>query len=229
MNKVDLHVKRMMLKSPSLFPNRVSALAHIFLFFGTGYEWTRTGELASVYDDPNAPMPTGIDMEDLDDQAAMLAEQATRDAERYPDEPINQSQQVKLGLTRLTRAYIGEHIDVYASKSMAPRDEWLNHLSHLESFTSTPLFTLPAKLKKLDKDWVMAADEVAAGLKEALRTRYGVVKTTGALKGAPKHLVEVYQRLSDVLDKLEVVTNRKANAQRAQKILSSLMADIGLD
>ncbi len=226
MNNVDLHVKHKMLQSPSIFPNRVSVLAHIFLFFGTGYEWTRAGTLASIYDDPNAPMPSSIDMSDLDEQAQMLTQDAARNAERYPGESVDTSRQVDLGLARLTRAYVGEHIDVYASKNLAPKDSWLNHLSHIESFQHTPLATIPKKVAKLDKDWVTAADEVAFGLREALRQRYDVVKTTGALKGAPKHLTAVYERLSEVLEQLEPVTQRKANAKRAQAILSRLMGSL---
>lgn len=66
LNKVDLIIKRSMLKYPMLYPNRFSVLSSLFCLNGNGFEWNEHGEIVSCFEEETSAMPDRIELSDLD-------------------------------------------------------------------------------------------------------------------------------------------------------------------
>lgn len=221
MNKVDMHVKQLMLRSPMIFPNRWSVLEHIFLHIGTGYGWNRQGTVTSIYD-KKTPMPESIDMSDLDHEAQLAKESA----ERFKEFGASMSESdrcrsVELGMRRLQREYIGANIDVYACNDIGGRGVNAKLLPSL--LASVPLGQVPTE-GKVNRDWALAADEVATKTLQFLAQQLGDDKGASLPTWQRKQFLELQVQLKAAIDALEPVTKLRAGRQAVAKALQDLFA-----
>ena len=223
MNKVDLHVKQLMLRSPSMFPTRWSVLEHIFLHIGTGYGWTRQGTVASIYEKKNSPMPSGMDMSDLEHEAELLDESAARFKERGLDDvDFDRKQRVSLGMRRVQREYIAANIDVYASEDLGERGVAAKLLP--SSLGDTPLGQVPTS-GKVDRDWALAADEVTVKLLGYLGHQLSEGNDASLLDWQKKRYEQLQAQARETLAALEPVTKKSAGRQAVAKLFKELLAD----
>lgn len=219
MNKVDLHVKQLMLRSPTIFPNRWSVLEHVFLHIGTGYGWTRQGTMASIYD-KKQPMPESMNMGDLDDEARSLEEGLQRAKAFGVDEStVELHRQVELGMRRLQREYIAQHIDVYASSAIGGHA--INARLLPSSLAAVPLGQVPAT-GKMDRDWALAADEVATKVLQFIGSQLDG-RGDSLPASQTKHFGELQEQLRAAIVALEPVTQLRAGRERVARMFQEMM------
>lgn len=219
MNKVDLHVKQLMLRSPTIFPNRWRVLEHVFLHIGTGYGWTRQGTLASIYD-KKEPMPESMNMDDLDDEARSLEESLQRaKAFGVNESTVERHQLVELGMRRLQREYIAQHIDVYASFDIGGHA--INARLLPSSLDLVPLGQVPANAK-MNRDWALAADEVATKVLQFVGSQLND-RGDSLSTSQKKHFGELQEQLRAAIAALEPVTQLRAGRERVARMLQEMM------
>ena len=144
MNKVDSQIRSMMLSFPSIFPNRLKCLQHLFMGSGNGYRWDSAGCLSSEYDSYN----TTMQYNDLDDALS-------RASGRTDD--ISQFHNLKYEEERLLRQHREKNIDLYAQfNGVYDEIDW-STLSRFNvewsAFRNLPYSTI-------DDDWLIAAEEL---------------------------------------------------------------------
>lgn len=217
MNSVDTVVKNAMLGSPSIFPNRLSVLSFIFLNAGGGYHWNNAGQADCIY---GMPEPTAtMRMEDLDERMADAKERA------HEDEPEHMNFQLaETKLHKMQRQHIADHIDLYATHQDVFAKMKLSDLTML-TLSSELHGTLLGDIdqpKTLDKEWAMAASEVAHVALKAVRE----AKKDGEL---PQHMDKMEGALTKALDTLEPITHARENAAKAALAFKDIWDSLGMD
>lgn len=218
MNSVTTVVKNAMFGAPNVFPSRLSVLSFIFLNSGGGYYWNKKGEADCAYGMPTPA--TTMNMTDLNELMAMTRKSG---AGRDQQEHMN-FQLAELKLQKLQRKHIADHIDLYANNRNTFDDFSLSDVDPL-SMTSNLSGTLLGSLsqvKKLNKDWAMAADEIATISLKA-------VKKAKADKTLPPHMKGMEAALVQALDTLEPVTHVRANTAKAALALKGIWDELGMD
>lgn len=213
MNKVDLHVKRLMLRAPTIFPSRWSVLQHIFLHIGTGYGWTGKGVMASIYD-RDQTMPESMDMSDLD-------EPPMRGHDRPEMAQFVAVDRVRLGQKKLLREYIAANIDVYAS-SLELGDATVAYSILPSSLAHSPLGQVP-KEGPLDREWALAADAVATKLLGELSRRLDKNNIHEVSPTQQKQFAALQVELRQSVDALERATKLRAGRENVLKALQGFM------
>ena len=219
MNKVDTHVKEMLLRSPSVFSSRGAVLHFVFLNFGTGYQWGRKGGVECIYADGTGQADT-MNMSDLDEQEAHIAGREARESELSG--VFNAQARARLTLERLTREHIARHIDLYAQEGMSKPPLDLNRLTFTQ-LSQVPLGQVPNK--KVDADWAAAAEALALDLRDAIAREFRMRDKDYTAAEVPAKWLTMYSDVNDVLKRLDKTTGGIAKRERMSKLLTELLGD----
>lgn len=219
LNKVDQHIKQMMLKYPVIMGSRMDALRQLFLITGNGYDWTADGCLD---DGSNAEPVEAMDNSDLDRRQRELEEEEGK----YPPSPsLNQmyaSRRAQLKRQYAVRRLIESDIDLYAAEHvMGDNDkygvEWLA--------TFSPAFSAMgnAPYDALDPDWAAAAEETITIARTSIWRHLHMHSPFFDREKADPKWLSLYDELGVILDKLDATTGTKAKKARSLKALEEML------
>lgn len=158
LNKVDRHIKQMMLQYPSLFPSRIKCLSHLFLTNGNGYRWDEQGCLVSY--DNDQPVDK-INYNDLD----YLKEQRNKHrSSPFVITDYYQFLDVESEQERLVRQFRETHIDLFCRFHKIGEDFTYSDLNHFSVQWSA---FRDAPYGNIDPDWEEVMKETIHMIKYA--------------------------------------------------------------
>ncbi len=207
LNKVDQHIKVMMFQYPSLFPNRLRCLQHMFLVTGNGYRWNDDGCLVSDNDDSIDKMKYS----DIDESIEKLDEALSRwVAIDSSLDGIKQFQILCKEKERLDRQFREQHIDLYCKF----HDVWEDfQYTDLQFFNSEWSALANAPFGKIDADWLKAMKETVKKIKIAFNRiwhlnydRDNAVEPS-MFSRMPEHFQKMYTEILAIEVKLSGDTN----------------------
>ncbi len=191
MNKVDLHIREMMLTYPLLYSNRQEALIGIFV--GTNYVWVKGEDgkyvIKPVYEfDKKFDGPT--DISDLDESDLRFA----------GDDDFHRAIRAQNQLERMQRLFVAENIDLFATVRMTKgRDISYQTLdSWYFDHDTTVLATAP--FGEIDADWLSAIEELLNMLIVAYNQFFGIHADT-PLRGDKVPEPSMFSRMPEKFQK----------------------------
>lgn len=229
MNKVDQHIKRMMLQYPSLFPNRISCLKQLFLTNGNGYKWDANGCLTDACGSYDDRAEDKMSYDDLD----------TREYDRYGDSEddevdtlsdIRKFHKLRDAKERLDREFREQHIDLICQF----HDTWDNFsYADLQHFDPNWSAFKNAPYGSIDADWLHVMEETIKKLMYAFNQNWSL-HYDNPLRGEkqpepsmfsrmPEKFQRMYTEIQEIEDKLESQSGAKA---RAKEFWDSIKDDI---
>lgn len=212
MNKVDSHIKRMMLQYPTLFKTRRDCLAHLFLVNGNGYDWDENGclvESYSTYDRASDKMRYDDLDKDPNDEIPKVPGLETF----YAFRSIMKEKE------RMDREFREKHIDI-----LCQMDENIGGFSYekLDNFDPEWSKFRNAPYGKIDSDWLKAMEEVVKTIKYSFNMIWhlhydspirGEKKPEPSMfSRMPEQWQTVYIKVLEIEEKLEAQSGSKAKA-----------------
>lgn len=228
MNKVNKHIKQMMLQFPSLFPNRIKCLRQLFLVNGNGYDWDENGCLVSwSYENDRVRAEDKMHYDDLDTRANDLDDllgksEATSDIRKF--------QKLTDEKERLDRQFREKHIDLLCQF----HDTWDNFTyADLQHFDPRWSAFRDAPYGNIDSDWLRVMEETVGKIKYAFNVIWSL-HYDNPLRGEkapepsmfsrmPENFQKLYTDICEIEDKLEAQSGSKA---RAKALWDSIKDDI---
>lgn len=208
MNKVDQHIKEMMLKHPLIFPTRLACLRRIFMVNGNGYEWDDQGCLRS-WSQKNDTKELKMQYSDLDN----------RDDEqfKYGYSDIAQFQSLCTEQERMLRKFREEHIDLFCQFNDI--DDNIKY-SDLQYFSPEWSMFRDAPYGNIDPDWLNAAEELIGKIKYAFNIIWSL-HYDNPLRGEkaadpsmysrmPEQFQKLYDQVKEIDDKLDAQSGKRA-------------------
>ena len=221
LNKVDQHIKSLMLTYPGLFKCRMDVLKHLFMVNGNGYEWDDMGCLAQRMSMNGEVSALNMDFSDLEEEQAELDKQVADN----PTDALRSyyaAKQARLKRCFAERRIIAEEIDLYAVEHVMREDDKFG-VEWLKDFSPNYCVLSDAPFEKLDPEWAAAAEEALMVARNALWRVLGMYSDHFSCERADRALLEKYDEINGLLDKLGVVTNRKAKEVQCDEIADRLI------
>lgn len=224
MNKVDQHIKRVMLTYPSIAPSRIAVLRHLLLCNGNAYDW----------DDKGCLVPWSG--EDYGDTMKFSDLEPDPTLERFRSEPLDSLYAFRDAETeeeRLVREHRAKHIDVYAQ-----HDKTFDRLRY-EDLTNISLHDYTclgrAPFGKLDPDWLHAAEEIVDKVRYAFNIIWSL-HYDHPLRGEkkpepsmfsrmPEYWQKLYTGICEIDDKLDAQSGRKARRAEAAGLVLKVLKE----
>lgn len=222
MNKVDQHIKQMMLQYPSIYPNRLACIRQLFLVNGNGYDWDNDGCLVpwrSPYDRASDRMHYD-DIEPNDSVTSLLGK----------DSSIGKFHALSDVKERMDRQFREEHIDLLCQF----HDTYDNfRYEHLVNFDVAWSAFRDAPYGSIDADWLAVMEETVNKIMYSFNIIWGM-HYDNPLKGEklpepsmfsrmPERWQKLYTDMKEVEAKLEAQSGSKA---RAMKFWNSIKDDV---
>lgn len=230
MNKVDQHIKRMMLQYPSLFPNRIKCLRQLFLVNGNGYDWDENGCLTDSCGSYDNRPEDKMRYDDLDTRNDDLAKILGEDDKVDTLSDIRKFQKLRDVKERLDREFCEQHIDLMCQF----HDTWDNFsYADLQHFDVRWSAFHDAPYGNIDAVWLSAMEETVNKLKYAFNLIW-FLHFDNPLRGEkqpepsmfsrmPEKFQKMYTEIQEIEDKLEAQSGSKA---RAKEFWDSIKDDI---
>lgn len=212
LNKVDRHIKLVMLNYPMLYPSRFSVLRHLFLCNGNGYFWNENGCIECI--DADRTLIEQMDYSDLEEREQQLHEDIHRDKDSALGSLWSQ-RYVELKRLRSDRALIERDIDMYAKYHVMGEDQ-LYDTYQVRNFKPDYCIMTAAPYAKMDKEWGQAAVETFGIVARAYWRELGYPADVPEEK-MDAALMAVYRRVLAILDELEGVTKWRTTALELRK------------
>ena len=224
MNKIDQHIKRMMLRYPLLFPNRINCLYHLFLVNGNGYRWNAAGELedrCNTYADFDGKM----NYSDLDEDMDRLLSSK----QDFPDHPIiqelNDGRELKNHEERMVRQFREQHIDkfcrdIFGRSTDGNRftTEMLLHVDlNWSAFKNAPYGSI-------DHEWLMVAESVIDKLDQYFNSVWNLYYDRPT-ENTPVPNPSMFSRMPEQLQRLHTQMLAVKNQLDEQSGTSSRLAE----
>ena len=197
LNKVDVHVKQLMLGFPSSYPNRMSVLASELLNPGGGYYWNALGELDCHYPSSKSTA-TKMDMRDANAELK-TAKTELQGALGTSGEALAQRRLADAQLECIQRRHRAQNIDAYVQKyelAEPTHADLLHHLDTLYTLDNTVLGHV-SDVPHLHLDWAYAVEEVVTACLARLDDQEygGATKRTKALREELTATLEAARRI----------------------------------
>jgi hypothetical protein len=229
MDKVDLHIKQMMLQYPSIFPTRLSCLKHLFLVNGNGYDWDETGCLVpwrSTYDRANDQMHYA----DLDRREDDTVFDSIISQSDLKDHPLVAFHKLENDKERLDRQFREQHIDLFCQCHGTYDNFKYEDLVNFEVRWSA--FNL-APYGYIDIDWLAAMEETVSKMFYTFNQVWGMHYDT-PLKGdkmpepsmfsrMPYQWQQIYLSIQEIKSKLEA---QSKTTERSKEYWNSIKDSI---
>ncbi|MGG2576117.1 hypothetical protein ACQYZY_28820 [Pseudomonas aeruginosa] len=221
LNEVDQHIKAMMLTYPTLFRSRFSALQHLFMSNGTGYEWNAEGKLACVFDTHHRETMDYSDLEDRQREVDQeLASKPTGNIYR-----LYAGRAAALKREFAVRQLIEADIDLYATEHVMGENtqngvEWMKHFDPQWCAMRT------APFGAIDLDWALAAEETMEIARSAIYRHLAMyLEGFDRDKADPKWL-RIYDQLGSILLKLDDTTGTKQRVAKQNEVAMRIIDEI---
>lgn len=229
LNKVDEHIKAMMLMYPSIIPSRFAALQQLFLSNGNGYEWNDKGELANRFDPPSHKTPGVMDYSDLDKRREDVEERLEKMCGEDCCAGLYQAWRCRLEHEYMVRRHIEANIDIYATRHVHGEETQYDvaRIKHFDPDWCVLSLSYSHKFPEMmDKDWALAAEEAMTIARGAIyRELYMYSDNFSREKADPKWLA-AYDKIGLILDRLDKFTGTKRRIAEDEKLVSELIAEI---
>lgn len=215
MNKVDLHIKQMMLQHPSIFPNRISCLKQLFLTNGNGYEWDNNNclTLYSVYEQRPLDKMYYDDLDNKDPDSIMNSKLVT-------ESDLGKFHALCKEKELINRQFREKNIDLLCQFHDFGDEFSYKDLMHFDINYSA---FRDAPYGKIDKDWLSVMEETVTKIKYAFNIIYSL-HYDNPIRGEkkpepsmfsrmPDHWQKLYTNILEIDDKLEAQSGTKARAK----------------
>lgn len=196
MNKVDRHIKKMMLQFPSLFPNRIKCLRHLFMVNGNGYDWNDEGCLVEwTYEGDRTRPADKMNYSDLD--------QRQDDLSKFYDEheclrDIQKFRRLHDEKERLDRQFREKNIDLLCRYHDTYDNFTYADLQHFDPRWSA---FHDAPYGNIDIDWLTAMEETITKIKYAFNQVWSLYYDH-PLKGEKTPEPSMFSRMPEKFQKL---------------------------
>ena len=221
LNKVDSHIKRMLLSYPTLFKSRMDALSHQFLVNGNGYEWDDAGGLSSI-GDPIRPLKMRFD--DLDERQAELDRSIASDC-HHSMAALFAARQAAIRREYSERLLIEAEVDLYATEHVMGENnkedaDWLRH--YCPDYSAVQR----APLDRIDKEWALAAEEVLEAARLSLWRALAMYSEHFTRERADTSLLEKYDKTLTLMKRLDLVTGTSARTAKRAALTGRIIDEI---
>lgn len=204
LNKVDQHIKDVLLTYPTLYNSRFSVLNSIFMRMGNGYEWNARGELTC---DSNKPLMQKMDFSDIEESKQII------------DQDLALNRQGKIGRSHASsaarlmrkiveRRLIEAQIDLYAVEHVMQEDQQFG-VEWLKNFNPKWCLLRDAPFGSIDPDWAAAAKEFASIARVAIFRHLCMYHEDFDRANADEKWLDVFDQLEVIIDKLNLNTETK--------------------
>lgn len=222
MNKVDQEVRRMMLRYPGIFPNRISCLEHLFLVGGNGYRWTESGELRSMDDERDI---NKMSYNDLDQRLQTMRESQVK-YNYTEDDEISRFRIAEVEQERMNRQFRERHIDLFCQFNNMHDALTFERVQHVNL-----LYTqfADAPYGSIDPDWLKAAEEIIRELMMFFNRTWNVnedipapgktVPNPSMYSRMPDRFQNLYTQAQEISAKLDAQSGSKARLAEMYKLV----------
>lgn len=221
LNEVDQHIKAMMLNYPTLFRSRLSALQHLFMSNGTGYEWNSEGELACVFDTHHRAT---MDYSDLEERQHEVDQELAKDAEGSIYR-LYASRAAALKREFAVRKLIETDIDLYATEHVMGENtqygvEWMRNFDPQWCAMRT------APFGAIDLAWALAAEETMEIARSAIYRHLAMYHESFDRDKADPKWLRLYDQLGIILLKLDDTTGTKQRKAKLNELSMKIIDEI---
>lgn len=220
LNKVDQHIKAIMLTYPVSYKSRMAVLKRIFLD-GTGDGWDADG-CPDLYF--FGGLRTEMDFSDLDLQRqkidADLAGENVSSMELY-----YAGRAVALKRQYADRELVSTYIDILAVEHTQGEDAPTN-ANLVADFRIGQNLLHSAPYHSMNKDWALAAEEVLTAARHGISVSLGLSSWRFNPEAADKRLLHIHGLLTQYLDQLDGVTGTKAAEAHRNPLADRLIDEI---
>jgi hypothetical protein len=223
LNKVDRHIKTMMMTYPAIYPSRIAVLQHIFLVNGNGFDWGSDGcPTMSSY---GVPAVTAMDYSDLHQRISTVKEDIARET-LEPMSVLLNVRHARLHRELANRQMVEDDIDLYATNHVMQENLNFN-ASALKHFSTDWCLLSPRRFPQvMDRDWALAAEEMMNIAQQAIFRELGIYSPHYKEENADEKLLKMYREIGTILDKLNQFTGSKDKQAELNELSSRLIDEI---